>query len=87
VAESDITVRILQQIREELVTTRSELKTELAKLVEQQAITNQRLSIGEAHLEDAAGQLVTLVRHIKNKQDPALLELRRRVSRLEKKVG
>lgn len=49
--------------------------------------TNERLSVVETVLRDVAAQVVFVGRYIKNQQDVAIADLRKRVGRLEKKVG
>lgn len=49
--------------------------------------TNERLSVVESVLRDLAAQVVFLGRYVKNKQDVAIADLRKRVGRLEKKLG
>lgn len=74
--DSEITTTILRQIRDEIITTRSEL-----------TVTNERLSIVEHTVQDVAEQIKGYVQHVKTKQAGAIDDLRRRVDRLEKKVG
>ena len=50
-------------------------------------LTNERLSVVETVLRDVAAQVVFVGRYVKNKQDAAIADLRKRVVRLEKKVG
>ena len=89
--DSEITTKILRQIRDEIIATRTELKTELGELrtdlKAEIAVTNERLTVVEHVVEDAAKQITEYVRHQKTKQDGAIEDLRRRVTRLEKKQG
>jgi chromosome segregation ATPase len=48
---------------------------------------NERLTVVETVLRDATTQVVFLGRYVKNKQDAAIADLRKRVGKLEKKVG
>jgi chaperonin cofactor prefoldin len=50
-------------------------------------MTNDRLSVVETVLRDVAAQVAFLGRYVKNKQDVAIADLRKRIVRLEKKVG
>jgi chromosome segregation ATPase len=59
----------------------------LDALAEQATTTNERLSVVETVLRDVAAQVVFIGRYVKNKQDSAIADLRKRVVRLEKKVG
>jgi chromosome segregation ATPase len=59
----------------------------LEALGEQSSVTNERLSVVETVLRDVATQVVFIGRYVKNKQDSAIADLRKRVVRLEKKLG
>lgn len=59
----------------------------LDALAAQAGLTNERLSVVETVLRDVASQVVFLGRYVKNKQDVAIADLRKRVMRLEKKGG
>lgn len=95
--DSEITTTILRQIRDELVGVRNgventnkrldETNQRLEALTEQAEVTNQRLTVVETVLRDVAAQVVFLGRYVKHKQDVAIADLRKRVARLEKKVG
>jgi hypothetical protein len=83
VSESEITSTILRQIRDEVAKSNERLGV----LTEQGAVTNERLSMVETGIGSLAAQLITLIRYIKTKHDPAITDLLKRVTRLEKKVG
>lgn len=96
--DSEITTTILRQIRDELIATRTELKQEIAAtrtelkeeiggLRGELVTTNERLSIVETVVRDAAQQIRMIGSYVKNKQEVAIDELRKRVTKLEKKVG
>jgi len=96
--DSEITTTILRQIRDEIITTRTELKGEIgalrgelretrAELKSEISVTNERLTIVEHTVEHAALQIGEFVQHIKTQQAGAIDDLRKRVTRLEKKVG
>jgi hypothetical protein len=97
VTDSEITTTILRQIRDEIVKSNSRLDTlaehaattnvRLDALAQRAEQTNERLSVVETVLRDVAAQVVFVGRYIKNKQDVAIADLRKRVGRLEKKVG
>lgn len=73
----------LGTVAERLDTVAERLDT----LTEHAAVTNDRLAVVETVLRDVAAQVVFIGRYVKNKQDAAILDLRKRVGRLEKKVG
>lgn len=89
--DSEITTTILRQIRDEIIATRTELKSELretrAELKAEISVTNERLTIVEHTVEHAALQIGEFVQHIKTQHAGAIDDLRKRVTRLEKKVG
>ena len=85
--DSEITTTILRQIRDEIVTTRTELKAEIKQVNDRLEVTNQRLDVVEHVLRDTAGQIVMLTGYVKNKHDADIKRLEKRVARLEKKVG
>ena len=99
--DSEITTAILRQIRDEIVKTNSRLETLTAgtnerldtltmhaeRTNERLDTTNERLTVVETVLRDVAAQVVFLGRYVKNKQDVAIADLRKRVGKLEKKVG
>ncbi len=85
--DSAITTKILRQIRDEIIATRTELKTELSELKAEVEVTNERLTGVETVVNEAAAQIRVYVRHQKTKQDGLIDDLRKRVTRLEKKVG
>jgi chaperonin cofactor prefoldin len=97
VTDSEITTAILRQIRDELIGVRGAVENtnqrlevtneRLDRLAEQATVTNERLSVVETVLRDVAGQVVFLGRYVKNKQDSAIADLRKRIVRLEKKVS
>lgn len=95
-ADADLTVSILREIRDEIRTTRTELKAEIRGTNDRLDHTNTRLDVTNARLEvvehtvkDAAGQLVLVTRYLKNvtdRHDEAIDELRDRVEHLEADV-
>lgn len=92
--DSEITIKILGQIRDELVTTRTELKAELVRTNERIDVTNERLDVTNERLStvetvvrDAAQQIRMVGSYVKNKHEVAIDDLRERVSKLEEKVG
>jgi hypothetical protein len=96
VADSDLTVSILREIRDEirttnqhLDTTRVELKAEIsAARVELKAEigeTNQRLDVVEVTLKDLAGQQLVLTRYLKNVIDRHDERLTRLETRLDER--
>jgi hypothetical protein len=96
--DSEITTTILRQIRDEIITTRTELKSEIGDLRselkaeigrtnERLDVTNERLSVVEHVVRDVAEQMGTLTRYVKHAHGSAIDDLRKRVTRLEKKVG
>ena len=97
-SDADLTTTILRQIRDEIVTTRTELrgeikelrtelKGEIRELKAELEITNSRLEVVEHTVRDAAAQIVVRTRHVRNRQDVAIEDLRERVTRLEAKSG
>lgn len=99
--DSEITTTILRQIRDEIIATRTELGSRIeATNVRLDAtnerldlmndridVTNDRLSIVETVVRDAAQQISTVVDHVKMTHNTAIDDLRKRVTKLEKKVG
>lgn len=93
----DITNAILRQMSEKLSALEDikgalgNVATELKQFKEETgrnlSVTNQRLAIVEHKLIDLAAQLLLMGRYVKNSHSKAILELRKRVGRLEKKVG
>ena len=96
-SDSDLTTTILRQIRDELIGVRGEVKATNARLevtndrldalTHHAEVTNERLTVVETVLRDVARQVVFLGRYVKNKQDAAIADLRKRIVRLEKKVS
>jgi septal ring factor EnvC (AmiA/AmiB activator) len=97
VTDSELTTTILRQIRDELVKTNARLDTtnerldnvtiRLDNLTDEAKGTNERLTVVETVLRDVAAQVVFIGRYVKNKQDAAISDLRKRIVKLEKKVG
>jgi chromosome segregation ATPase len=93
VTDSDLTLAVLREIRDEIKSTRTELKGEIAqtndRLTELKAEvvqTNERLGVVETTLQDLAAQLVMLTRYVGNvvdRHEQAIGDLRERVVRLE----
>ena len=88
--ESESSISLLRDIRDELRTTRTDLtaglngvRAEVHELRDEQRITNERLAAVEHTVADAAAQIVFLGRYVKNNHDRAIQDLQRRVSRLE----
>jgi chromosome segregation ATPase len=73
----------LEQTNERLDQTNERLE----HLTDEVKGTNQRLTVVETVLRDVAAQVVFVGRYVKNKQDAAIADLRKRIVRLEKKVG
>ena len=73
-ADADLTVAILREIRDEIRTTRGDLGERLdAVRVELKAEigeTNARLTTVEETLKELAAQLLTLTRYVKNVVNP-----------------
>lgn len=61
--------------------------TRLDNLTDEAKGTNERLTVVETVLRDVAAQVVFIGRYVKNKQDAAISDLRKRIVKLEKKVG
>jgi NTP pyrophosphatase (non-canonical NTP hydrolase) len=94
VSDSEITSTILRQIRDEIVALRTDhlsMRHELKELTGEVATTRTELKgeLGSVQdvIRDLAAQMLMIGRYIKNKQDVAIADLRKRVARLEKKVG
>lgn len=99
--DSEITTKILRQIRDEIIATRTDLSKRLDATNERLDatnvrldvtnerldMTNERLSVVERVVTDAAVQIRTLRRNVKTIHGGAIEDLRKRVTRLEKKVG
>jgi hypothetical protein len=89
--DSEITTTILRQIRDEIIATRTELKSELksglGELKSELTVTNDRLSLLEHAMSGMAGQLAAVKQYVQSSQGSAIQDLRKRVTRLEKKVG
>ena len=99
-ADSDLTVAVLREIRDAVRTTNEKvdhMRIELGEridgtrdsLSERIDITNVRLGVVETTLKDLAGQQVLMTRYIKNvvdRHDQAIDDLRERVTRLETRV-
>jgi chromosome segregation ATPase len=95
--DSEITTTILRQIRDEIVKTRGEITKTNERLDatnerldttnERLDTMNERFGVVEATVQGAAAQVVLLGRYVTNKHDRELGDLRKRVTRLEKKVG
>jgi hypothetical protein len=76
VADSDLTVAVLREIRDEIRTTNSKLdatRVELTAKIDETNVrldgVNSRLEIVETTLKDLAGQQLMLTRYIKNVVD------------------
>jgi chromosome segregation ATPase len=94
--ESEVTITLLREIRDEIRTNRTELKaeivelrtelkTEIGELRSTLEVTNERLAIVERTVNDAATQIVFLGRYI-NRTDNDIDDLKIRVSKLEAKL-
>jgi hypothetical protein len=97
VTDSELTIAILRKIHDRLEVLHEdnkgihgelkELKLEVGELKGEAVITNRRLSTVDGALTDLATQMLLLGRYVKNSHERALVDLRKRVARLEKKVG
>jgi chromosome segregation ATPase len=97
VTDSDLTLAVLREIRDEIKSTRTELKGEIAQTNDRLGVmhtelkaeivqTNERLGVVETTLQDLAAQLVMLTRYVGNvvdRHEQAIGDLRERVVRLE----
>jgi hypothetical protein len=96
-ADVDLTHVILREIRDEIVTTRTELKAEISAVRtevtarldatnERLDVTNERLGVVEYTMQDLASQMLIVSRYVKNtaaRNDEAIEDLRTRVDKLE----
>jgi hypothetical protein len=87
VTDSEITTTILRQIRDDVREVKADVRSLRADALVHQDEVRGEFSVVHTLLRDAAGRLVTIVRYLKNRHEPALLDLRKRVVKLEKKVG
>jgi len=78
---------VLEDIKLELKQFKEETGRNFAELRTEAGITNQRLGVVEHTLRDVAAQVLLVGRYVKNSHEKAIVELRRRVGKLEKKVG
>lgn len=95
--DSDLTLSILREIRDAVVTTNARIddtnvelramKSEMIEVKGELRVTNARLEVVEHTVKDAAGQIVMLARYVKNKHETAIDDLRERVTRLEAKAS
>lgn len=97
----EITHALLRQIRDSIEKTNDGvdgLSTKIDVLSQHAVVTNERLAVlsdvtnhrlsaVESTLGELAQQLLFIGRYIKNNHDKAIGDLRKRVTRLEKKVG
>lgn len=87
--DSDLTVAILREIRDEVRGTNSRLDQTNSRIDQTNSRfdqTNARLEVVEHTVLDAAGQLVILTRYVKNvvdRHEDAIEDLRDRVDVLE----
>jgi chromosome segregation ATPase len=95
--DSDLTLAVLREIRDELKSTRTdlsgrldavrtELKAEIASVGARIDVTNERLALVEETLRDLVGRQVILTRCVANvvdRQDQAIDDIRERLVRLE----
>jgi hypothetical protein len=96
-ADADLAVQVLREIRDGIRTTNDKLdqtREELGQRIDltnqRLDVTNQRLDVVETTLKDLAGQQLMLSRFIGNvidRQEKSLDELRERVAKLEGRVG
>jgi chromosome segregation ATPase len=84
--ESEVTIGLLREIRDEIKANRVELKSEIGELRSTLEVTNERLAIVEQTVNDAATQIVFVGRYIKNRTDVDIDDLKVRVSKLEAKL-
>jgi hypothetical protein len=90
-SDSDLTVTILREIRDEIRTTRTELSAQIGQTNERLDstnerldVTNERLAVVEDTLKDMAGQQLLLTRYVTNvadRHDVAIDDLRDRVEK------
>jgi hypothetical protein len=78
--DSEITTTILRQIRDEIVKNEAKNDARFEAL-------DDRMAVFEYLLRDVQVNVISLTRYVKQKQAPVLDDLRKRVMRLEKKVG
>jgi chromosome segregation ATPase len=96
----DLTLQVLRDIRDEIVSTRVELRAEIAKTNERLDVTNERLDVNnerlgqvETTLRDLAGQQVFVSKFVRSlavrDRDLAVDvdDLRERVAALERRTG
>ena len=91
-ADADLTVAILCEIRDEIRTTRVELKAEIGQTNKRlDALTDrvdgvtQRLDVVEVTLKDLAGQQLILTRYLKNVVDRPDERLTRLETRIDER--
>jgi hypothetical protein len=90
-AESDVTVEILKDIRDEIRGVRTELRGEIRQTNERLDVNNQRLGAVELALLDVAEQQRFVVRYTKvmaereGRLEPRVSALEARVDKLESK--
>ena len=85
--DSEITTTILRQIRDQLQQTNERLDKTIERSDANFERLEHRMLVSETILRDVYGQLLSLNRHVKSRNDTAIDELRKRVTKLEKKVG
>lgn len=89
----DLTVKILEQIRDEIVLTRTDLGGRIDRTNERIDQTNERLGVVESTLLELAEQQRFVVRGLRTlgqrdgRFDARLDELQGRVEVLEKRIG
>ena len=96
-ADPDLTVAILREIRDEVRGTNTRLDGTNARLDKLETSlngrideTNQRLGVVEGTLKDLAGQQLILTRYVKNiadRHEQEIDDLRERMVRVETKLG
>jgi hypothetical protein len=79
VTDSDLTVAVLREIRDEVRGTNKRLDATNQRLDSLELSVSTRLDVVEHTLQGVAGQLVILGRYVKN----SIEDLRERVTRLE----
>ena len=82
---TDLTIRILQEIRDEQRATRTELKAEIREVNDRLGTFNARFEVVETALRDMAEQLVMLARGIKSALE-ARSDVDRRISDCERRL-
>jgi len=78
---------VLEDIKVELKQFKEETGRNFSELRAEAIITNERLAAVERTVEDLGTQMLLMGRYVKNSHSKAILDLRKRVGKLEKKVG